>query len=241
MNPILKKSLNIVLDIVIAVLVVFAVLISMVAISSNANNNIPNLFGYSPFSVRTNSMEPTICVGDYIFTQQCDNPAALQKGDIITFYAHVEDEESKQLVKIVQTHRINAVIKTDDSVAYETKGDRIDAPVDDVLVYPGDVIGKYTGVRIPYIGKAIEFLSTKWGFFCLVLLPILLFTLYQIYRLISTVVYNKKVEMAQDVAENASEDLKEAIIAEYLAQQGAGVALDESNDEQVAQQEKTSE
>ena len=67
MNPVMKKILNIALDVVIAILVIFAVFISMVAVSSNANQNVPQVFGYSPLSVQSGSMSPTFDEGDYIF------------------------------------------------------------------------------------------------------------------------------------------------------------------------------
>ncbi len=227
MNPVVKKILNIALDVVIAILVVFAVLISMVAISSNANNNVPNVFGVTPFSVQSDSMEPTFNVGDYIFVKACDSKAAaqLQSGDVISFFAL--DENGK---RFINTHRIVSVVQSDSSVLYETKGDNPKYGVDDVLVSSSDVIGKFTGTKIPFLGRVMDFLSTKWGFFCIVLLPILAFTVYQIYRLIATVLYNKKVEMAQDVAENASDDVKEAIIAAYLAQQEEDAQPSEEQD-----------
>jgi len=228
MNPVVKKTLNIALDVVVAILVIFAVLISMVAISSNANNNVPNVFGYSPFSVQTGSMEPTISEGDYIFVEKCDT-AALQKGDIIAFFSLEQGQ------KIIKTHRIEAVVTAEGSVMYQTKGDH-NPTTDDVLVSQNDVIGKYTGFAIPLMGDVMDFLSSKWGFFCVILLPILLFTIYQIYRLISTVMHNKKVDMANDVADLASEDVKEAIIAQYLAQQA-----EEQEDQPTSESTRTDE
>lgn len=211
MNPIVKKVLNIALDVLIAILVIFAVLISMVAISSNANNNVPSVFGYSPFSVQTGSMEPNISKGDYILVEPCD-AANLAEGDVISFFAI---EQNK---KIVKTHRIIDVVKVDGSVLYQTKGDANAVP-DDVLVSSGDVVGKFNGKVIPFMGTVMNVLSSKWGFFFIILVPILLFTVYQVYRLIATVLYNKKVEMASFAADRASDDVKEAIIAEYLAKQ----------------------
>jgi signal peptidase len=68
------------------------------------------------------------------------------------------------------------------------------------------------------LGSVIDYLSTQMGFFLVILLPVLLFTVYQIYKLIAVILYNQKVDVI-NAAETASDEMKEAIIAEYLAKQ----------------------
>jgi signal peptidase len=75
----------------------------------------------------------------------------------------------------------------------------------------------------------MDFLSTQLGLFLVILLPVLLFTIYQIYKLISVVMYNKKVDMINAVNENTSDEVKEAIIAEYLAKQKKEEVAQEDN------------
>ena len=234
MNPVVKKILNIALDVVIAILVIFAVFISMVAVSSNANQNVPQVFGYSPLSVQSGSMSPTFDDGDYIFVDTFENAEeakqTLKKGDVITFWTYENGH------RILNTHRIVTVVNHDGFLSYETKGDA-NSQADDVWITPGDVVGKYTGTSIPYMGDVMDFLSSKWGFFCVILLPILLFTLYQVYRLVSTIMHNKKVDMANQVAELASDDVKDAIIAQYLEQQALEQQTAEPTEDQQSQDE----
>ena len=97
------------------------------------------------------------------------------------------------------------------------------------MVSPGDVIGKYNGTRIPKLGAVIDYLSTQMGFFLIILLPVLLFTIYQIYKLINVIMYNQKVDVLNAAKDTTSDEVKEAIIAEYLAKQ---------NKEEVAQEDK---
>ena len=52
-----------------------------------------------------------------------------------------------------------------------------------------------------------------------ILLPVLLFTIYQIYKLIAAILYNHKVDLINAANEATSDEVKEAIIAEYLAKQ----------------------
>ncbi len=234
MNPVMKKILNIALDVVIAILVIFAVFISMVAVSSNANQNVPQVFGYSPLSVQSGSMSPTFDEGDYIFVESFESEdevkQTLKKGDVITFWTYENGQ------RILNTHRIVTVVDNDGTLFYETKGDA-NTKADDVLITPGDVVGKYTGTSIPCMGDVMDFLSSKWGFFCVILLPILLFTLYQVYRLVSTIMHNKKVDMANEVAELASDDVKDAIIAQYLEQQALEQQTAQPTEDQQSQDE----
>ena len=63
------------------------------------------------------------------------------------------------------------------------------------------------------------------------MLPVLLFTLFQIYKLFSVIMYNKKVDMINAANEATSDEVKEAIIAEYLAKQKKEeVAQEDNND-----------
>ena len=103
-------------------------------------------------------------------------------------------------------------------VQYETKGDN-NLEADATWLSPGDIIGTYTGTKIPVMGTVIDYLSTQTGFFLVILLPVLLFTIYQIYKLVKVILYNHKVDTLNSLNDSASEEVKEAIIAEYLAKQ----------------------
>jgi len=216
-NKVVNKILNICFDIIIVALVLLAVVISISTFTARSNNGVPDLFGYSPFSVQSGSMEPTIKTGDYIIVERCSREEAenLEKGDIISFHTIIEETVT------INTHRIVDVIKDGNITYYQTQGDNKETnpDPDETLVAPGDVIGIYEGTRIPALGKVMNFLNSKWGFFFVILVPVLLFTCYQVYKLIAAIMHNKKVEMVEDAAEGTSDEVKDRIIAEYLAQQ----------------------
>lgn len=235
MNKVAKKALNIAFDIVIAIIVIFAVLVSVSTFTAKSNNNVPRLFGYSTFSVQSNSMEPTIKVGDYIFVEECD-VNTLKEGDIITFYTIIQNK------RVVNTHRIVNIVEENSNTCYQTQGDnKVTNPTpDELLVAQGDIIGRYR-TRVPVMGSVMDFLGSKLGFFLVILLPILLYTVYQVYKLIAVIMHNKKVEMATEVAETASDDVKEAIIAEYLAKQKAAEAESAAENTVAAETEVAAE
>lgn len=224
MNKAIKKIGSAVITIFVVVLVLFSIIISISSITAKANNGVPDLFGYTPFSVQTNSMKPTISKGDYIFVEKCD-AEALEVGDIVTYFTIIEGQ------RVVNTHRIVNVIDDGSMIQYQTQGDNRETnpEPDELLVAPGDVIGEYKGTRVPKMGAVIDYLSTQTGFFLVILLPVLLYTLYQIFNLIRVIMYNHKVEVINAANEATSDEVKEAIIAEYLAKQKKEEAEDKND------------
>jgi signal peptidase len=220
-------------SLLIVVLILFSIIISISSVTAKANNGVPDLFGYTPFSVQTNSMKPTIVKGDYIFVEKCDTET-LKVGDIVTYFTIIDGK------RVVNTHRIVNVYSNGDMIEYQTQGDNKETnpDPDEMLLSPGDVIGKFTGTRIPVLGSVIDFLSTQLGFFLVILLPVLLFTIYQIYKLIAVLLYNHKVDMINAVNESASDEVKEAIIAEYLAKQKSEETGDKKAEDEKSEDEK---
>ena len=225
MNKVIKRIITALVDILIVVLILFSVVISVSSITAKANNGVPDVFGYTPFSVQTDSMKPTFVKGDYIFIEECD-PESLQVGDIITYFTIIDGQ------RVINTHRIVEIRQDNDVIQYRTQGDNKETnpEVDKLMLSPGDVIGKYNGTRIPVLGSVIDYLSTQLGFFLVILLPVLLFTIYQIYKLVAVIIYNQKVDMLNTATEATSDEVKEAIIAEYLAKQKKEEETEEKDD-----------
>jgi len=214
LKKVLKKIGAAVVDVFIVALILLSIVITISSITAKANNGVPDLLGYTPFSVQTDSMKPTLSKGDYIFVKECDTET-LQVGDIVTYFTIIDG------TRVINTHRIVNVFNDDGVLQYQTQGDNKETnpEPDEMLLAPGDVIGKYTDTKIPMLGSIIDYLSTQTGFFLVILLPVLLFTLYQIYKLIAVILYNHKVDMVNAANEATSDEVKEAIIAEYLAKQ----------------------
>ena len=113
----------------------------------------------------------------------------------------------------------------DDSVYYYvTKGDGVSAE-DSQKVYPDDIVarqigatvdesGNYVkGMTISGFGKALDFLQSQLGFMICVIIPLALFFIWQVYRLIGMFMSVK--------SEKISDDVKRQAIEEYLAEQAA--------------------
>lgn len=135
--------------------------ILFVVISSKASGGEPQFLGYQLKTVLSGSMEPGIKTGSIIVVKSAEDKTQFKKGDVITFKA---DET------MIVTHRIIEVNKTSKDVIYKTKGDNNNtADLEPVLSQ--NVIAKYTGLTIPYIGYFLNFSQSKMGSALLLILP----------------------------------------------------------------------
>ena len=172
-----KKILKIIFGVIIWTIIIIATLITISTLRTRGRE-VPNVFGYVPLVVKSESMEPEIMTGDLIVTKEYNpNKRELKEKDIISFYAEIQNQ------RVVITHRIEHIININGMVAYVTKGDN-NKITDENQVAPGDVIAVYDGFRIPYLGTLINLIKTKVGFIFCVILPLALFFIYQLYQFI---------------------------------------------------------
>lgn len=179
---ILKKILGGILDFLILIVIVLALGVTLISLTSD-NNDISRIGKYIPLNVKTNSMEKTIMKGDFIIMEQC-NPDTLEKGDVIAFFATEQDQV------IVKTHRIVDIDTTSKDKSFTTRGDNNEIN-DTVPVFPADIIGKWNNIRLSKVGTILDFISSQMGFLFCIVLPLLILFIYQIYRFIIVIIEEK--------------------------------------------------
>lgn len=216
----MKKVVGIVINVILWLFVVFAALTTVVVFTGTNNNGVGNLFGYMPFSIQTQSMEPTIKAGDVVIGKEVDFNT-LKEGDIITYWTTVDEQ------KILNTHRITKVISNGKGSvpSFKTKGDNNQIE-DEYTVAAADIVAKYNS-KISGLGKAVDLLETQKGFFICIVLPLILFFLYQLYHFIKVIVTVKQENAG--LSKEDEEELKKKAVEEYLAKQ---------KEEQEASEEK---
>ena len=175
----LKKIIN-VISVVFLVLIVCFVLFTFV---SRIMGNTPSVFGYYIFRVSSDSMEPTLMVGDVILVHEAD-PEDIQKNDIITY----KSKDGSMYGRDV-THRVVAEpFEKNGTYYYQTQGDADGAPLDKPITYD-QVEGKYVRT-MTVIGKVYGFISTPVGICVFIGFIVLLFG----YELISLLVSYRKID-----------------------------------------------
>ena len=205
----MKKALKITVNVFAWIVLIIALLVTVIVFSSDKNNGVANLFGYIPMTVESDSMVPTFKQGDLIICKDIDDINALKEGDVITFWTIIDGKRVKN------THRIVGINDTDGARSFVTRGDNND--IDDTLpAYASDIIGKWTNAKLAKVGKAMNFLRTKKGFFICILIPMAIFFLIELYKFIVALIEAKRPE-TPDIDE---EEIKRRAIEEYLASKG---------------------
>ena len=195
---VLKKVATVLASVVLWAVILLAALFTFTTLATRDVNNVSNLFGYTPLSVQTESMAPTFNSGDLIIIKTVD-PATLKEGDIITFHTIIMNQYA------LNTHRIQEIHEDGGYRSYVTKGDNNQVS-DTHIISDGDIVGKYV-TKVGGLGKVLDFLSSSTGFLIVIVLPMLIFFIYQVYHLIMVSIQLKKavaIETAQAAAAAAA-------------------------------------
>ena len=226
----MKKALKITLSVLAWVLLIFALLITIMVFTSDKNNGVPSLFGRMPLTVESGSMEPTFKEGDLIIAKEIDDINDLKVDDVISFWTNEIVEGSN----VINTHRIIEVIDDNGTKSFKTKGDNNDQE-DTYIVYPSKIIGKWTGTRLGGVGKVMKFLKTKTGFLVCILIPMAIFFLFELFKLIMVII---QMRQPAKLTEDDEEEIKKRAIEEYLPEQNKLKNEQETPDTAPAQSEE---
>ena len=216
----IKKIAEITANVLIWTVVVVSLFITVLVFSAQGSEDgVPSIFGKSLITIESNSMNPTYKTGDLVFMAKLSDAekAELEVGDIITYFAPIDINNDGKIGDI-NTHRIVRIDEATGTV--HTKGDNKETNpnADDYTLKYMDIIGKCTEKgRVGGIGAVIGFLRSSLGFFLCIVLPLILFFLYELYRLISLIV-SERAKNAPVSAET-EEEIKRRAIEEYLATQ----------------------
>ncbi|MBP3330067.1 MAG: signal peptidase I [Clostridia bacterium] len=162
---IFKKITSALATIIFIICLVLLALV-MVTPKDAAGNKRVNIAGYSIMTVMTGSMEPAYQVGDIIVIKKT-NENELQVKDVITFISTDEELNGQPI-----THRIIDITEENGQKKFETKGDN-NRIADETPVTSDRILGKVQ-LRIPFVGRAVNFMQTnRIAFFLIVILPML--------------------------------------------------------------------
>lgn len=232
---VLKKTGTIVISVLLWVIILVAALYAFTTMATRDNQNVSNIMGYTPLVVKSDSMSPTFSAGDLIFIKKCDT-STLKEGDIICFHTIIDNEYA------LNTHRIQKIDTVGDVRSYTTLGDNNNGITDTHIISDGDIVGKYVG-HLQNAGKVMDFLSSSVGFLIVIVLPMLLFFIYQVYNLIMISIRLKKavaVETAKETAiaqEKAARNAAQNTAAVQSAADSSKAAADEAEAAKAALEE----
>lgn len=171
----MKKALNIVKNILVWLVVVFAVLMMVFTVVSvnTFDRSDRSLFGYKAFIVLSDSMKATdFDAGDLVLVKAVD-PATLEEGDIIAYTSQNTSNFGETV-----THKIRTLtVDENGNPGFITYGTTTDTDDETIVTYDF-VIGKYQ-TKLKGVGSFFQFLKTTPGYICCIFVPFALLILVQ--------------------------------------------------------------
>lgn len=171
----MKKTLHIIKNVLVWLIVVLAVCMMIFTIvSSMTFDRIDrDIFGYKAFIVLSDSMSATdFDAGDLVLVKEVD-PETLEAGDIIA-YQSTNTENYGEVV----THKIRErTTDAEGNPGFITYGTTTDQNDENVVTY-SFVLGRYQ-TSLPGVGEFFQFLKTTPGYIVCIFLPFLALILIQ--------------------------------------------------------------
>lgn len=169
-----SKTINTIVNIILIVMIVFAACCTFISFVTTSGSGVPHIFGIQLLSIQTDSMYPELKAGDLAIDTSVKDPSELRPKDIITYWTVIDGE------RVLNTHRIENIFDGGGYLIFETKGDN-NTNVDPLTVHESEIVGKYS-FHISGLGKVFDYLQTSKGFFIVVLLPVLLFFVFNLVQ-----------------------------------------------------------
>ena len=165
---------------------------------------VPQVLGYSVFRVMTGSMEPEIREDSLLVVKKTP-PEDIAPGDVISFFS-----PDPMLEGAVNTHRVVRIEKENGRIQFITKGDANvieDTYPVDASALVGRAVFKSYG-----LGRVVSLLANPLVFGIIILLPLLIILLMNLYR---------AVRIAADIAKKEEEEAVRKALEEIKAKRDA--------------------
>ena len=227
-----KKVLKIVLNVFLWLFVAFAVVVTVLAFAAQRSaDGVPTVGGKCYLTVLSDSMSPTFKKGDLLIAKKLtgSQKAELKVGDVISYFTDIDGDGQENEIN---SHRIVQINydENGDVYSYITQGDNREmSRVPDEPVRWQYVISKWESGRIRGLGGFLNFLQQPKGFLIVIVLPLVLFFLYEVFVFIKTFLGIKNA--GKKVISTADEELiKQKAVEEYLKQQAAQQAAQQAEE-----------
>lgn len=208
----MPKWLDITLRVIEWTLIIFIMICMLTLLAQRMTGSTPELFGYSTYTVVTDSMTGTYDVGDVVLCKRIKNPLSymsdtgFKEGDVIAFIAPHNFDKEDRLAGYTITHRIITAPYYDeetDTWYVETRGDaynvkdRVPIPVENIQ---GIIVGANKS-----ISKIMQFVSKWYGFVAVIAVPLIAILVWQI----AVIVKEKSRQSLEKIETEKQKTLKE--------------------------------
>lgn len=256
-----KKVAKIIGDVLFFVVIAFILFIAVMNLRSKKNNGLPNIFGTAYVNVLSGSMDgdkpDSFAEGDLVIAKIVTDKnreeiiRSLKVNDIITYIDYNQTTDGSGMII---SHRIVSIVNPLEEggdfhfPSYIVQGDNEEYGAGSTNVPGGRVLAVYKS-HVKGLGNVLGWFGTPPGFFVIVVLPCILFLVYEIYKFIKVLIEfqnekNKKSNEEEDkdkliaLRKDALDDLVKQGI---LTQEQADEKLDEYKASLEPKQEEAQE
>lgn len=230
-KKVFMKILNTLINIMIVIVLIVSLIIAAMALTSRANG-ISSFFGNTVQPIQSDSMKggsseyPSgdFAKGDLMIAKEVNEfGVEYDLGDIVTF--ETKDESGNKMLIV---HRIvDKITDANGTVRYQTKGDNVmfasvpDQSAPEYYISAMDIRSVYytkgyEGKILKGWGSVLDFLQSQKGFFLVVLLPMIIFFMYELIRVVMNTMNYKKAK-----ADEEKDEAVKAAVAAALSEQQA--------------------
>lgn len=229
---VIKAIFNTIINILIVLVLITSLFIAVISLTSKSTG-ISTIFGYTIQPIQSDSMKggspdgyggKDFGKGDLVIAKATNfnADAKYERGDIITY--KTKDTDGNDLL---MSHRIVDVNTSPQGlVKYQTWGDNREmaqAPDQSSVeeyITASDIASlfyssNYQGIVLKGWGAPLDFLKTQQGFFFVVLLPMIIFFMYALVRVVLSASNYKKSK-----ADEEKDEAVKAAVAAALAEKG---------------------
>ena len=187
MKKVLSKIWTVIKNILTGIIIVITFSLLVMKLMGDT----PSLFGYNLYYIATESMEPSLEVGDIILSKEVKDVSKLETGDVITYLG----DEGSFNGKLI-THEIIKVNEHEDgSYTFITKGTHPDATEDPEI--DANQIKTVMVFEVPLLGKLMQLINHPIGFLILIVTPLGICLFGEIKNLVK--VCNSKEEESEEI------------------------------------------
>lgn len=188
-----------------AIALILASVFVLLCVVLTPSGQVPQVLGYSVFRVMSGSMEPVIPQNAFLLVHKVD-AQTIEPGDVISFFS-----TDPALDGAVNTHRVVCVEEQAGERWFYTKGDA-NIIADAYPVGEDMLVGKVVFTSA-FLGTAVRLVSNPLVFFGIVLLPLLVILLLNLWR---------AIRIAADMAKKEEEEAVRKAVEAIKAKQQSG-------------------
>lgn len=194
----MKRKVIDIISYSLLIAIIVACISVLTSVILTRNERIRSVFGFAFVELVSGSMSPTYDEGDYLLVKTV-SADKVELNDVIVFVSSDPIIEGH-----LNTHRVIEINTDEDkNRVFTTKGDG-NKSADRYPVYESDVVAKVVA-DVSWISKPISLLKSGWGYFIIIMIPILAVLIISIKQFVSAVKKNSQEETNKGESDLESE------------------------------------